>query len=316
MGYEITDMKSEANIAKTADKTGYLMADIEFVDSLSPYREMIAYEALWKHEDASFKTIADMFRNAPNAVPSELVTPSEIAHYATVIEEIRERFQVERFGVRVRGLDEYPQKLRDARNPVEVLYYQGYWELVNTPSVAVVGSRKPSPQGVDRARKLARRLVNDGYTVVSGLAEGIDTAAHTQAINEGGNTIAVIGTPLSHVYPKSNASLQAQIREKYLLISQVPFKRYIDQDYRINRGFFPERNITMSALTQATVIVEASDTSGTLIQARAALAQGRKLFILDSCFQNKAITWPERYAQQGAIRVSDYDDIREHLKNA
>lgn len=293
-----------------------LIAGANVADALSPYREMIAYEALWNHKEASFKTIADMFRKAPDAVPSELVTPDEIARYTTIIEDIRERFHVERFGVRVRGLDEYPQKLRDARNPVEVLYFQGYWELVNTPSVAVVGSRKPSPQGVDRARRLARCLVQDGYTVVSGLAEGIDTAAHTQAIQDGGNTIAVIGTPLSHVYPKSNAELQEQIRENFLLISQVPFKRYLDQDYRINRGFFPERNITMSALTQATVIVEASDTSGTLIQARAALAQGRKLFILESCFQNEAITWPARYAKQGAIRVSDYEDIREHLKNA
>lgn len=293
-----------------------LLAGATVADALSPYREMIAYEALWSHKEASFKTIADIFRKAPHSVPSELVSAEEIARYATIIEDIRARFHVERFGVRVRGLDEYPRTLQDARNPVQVLYYQGYWELVNTPAVAVVGSRKPSPQGIDRARRLARCLVKDGFTVVSGLAEGIDTAAHTQAIQDGGNTIAVIGTPLSHVYPKSNAALQEQIREKYLLISQVPFKRYIDQDYRINRGFFPERNITMSALTQATVIVEASDTSGTLIQARAALAQGRKLFILESCFQNKAITWPERYAQQGAIRVSDYDDIREHLKHA
>lgn len=288
----------------------------DFIEALSPYREMAAYEALWKHEGASFKTIADKFRSTPEAVPSELVSPDEINDYIGIIEDIRRQFRVDRFGVRVRGLDEYPQRLRDARNPVEVLYYQGYWELVNTPCVAVVGSRKPSEDGLNRARRLAHLLVQDGYTVVSGLAEGIDTAAHTQAIRSGGNTIAVIGTPLSHVYPKSNAALQAQIRDDFLLISQVPFKRYLDQDYRVNRGFFPERNITMSALTLATVIVEASDTSGTLFQARAALAQGRKLFILDNCFKNTNITWPEKYAKQGAIRVTDYDDIREHLRHA
>ena len=286
------------------------------INAISPYREMAAYEALWTQAGASFKYIADKFRLAPNAVPSELVKPSEIDHYVAVIEQIRRDYGVENFGVRVRGLDEYPKKLLDARNPVEVLYYQGYWELVNTPCVAVVGSRKPTKEGVDRARRLARLLVQDGYTVVSGLAEGIDTAAHTSAIEHGGNTIAVIGTPLSHVYPKSNQQLQQLIREKYLLISQVPFKRYIDQDYRTNRGFFPERNVTMSALTKATIIVEASDTSGTLFQARAAIAQGRKLFILESCFHNKSITWPERYAQQGAIRVAEYEDIQKHLANA
>ena len=90
-------------------------------------------------------------------------------------------------------------------------------------------------------------------------------------------------------------------------------KRYETQGYRQNRLFFPERNITMSALTEATVIVEAGETSGTQVQARAALQQGRKLFILDSCFRNPRLTWPYRFAERGAIRVADYDDIRRHL---
>ena len=99
----------------------------------------------------------------------------------------------------------------------------------------------------------------------------------------------------------------------WLLISQVPIRRYEKQDYRCNRLFFPERNVTMSALTTATMIVEAGETSGTLIQARAALQQGRKLFILDSCFKNKGLTWPHSFASKGAIRVTDYDDIKVHL---
>ena len=89
--------------------------------------------------------------------------------------------------------------------------------------------------------------------------------------------------------------------------------RYESQDYRYNRVFFPERNKTMSALTEATIIVEAGETSGTLIQARAALQQGRKLFILDNCFKNPDLTWPEKYAKKGAIRVRDYDDVRNAL---
>ena len=122
-----------------------------------------------------------------------------------------------------------------------------------------------------------------------------------------------IGTPLSHAYPKENAGLQNDIAENFLVISQVPVKRYESQDYRRNRAFFPERNITMSALTEATIIVEAGETSGTLFQARAALQQGRRLFILDSCFRSTALTWPEKFAQKGAIRVKDYDDVRRHL---
>ena len=98
----------------------------------------------------------------------------------------------------------------------------------------------------------------------------------------------MIGTPLSHAYPQDNAELQRKIATDFLLISQVPVKRYETSGFPLNRLFFPERNITMSALTEATIIVEAGETSGTLIQARAALHQGRKLFILDSCFRIKS----------------------------
>lgn len=276
-------------------------------------REMAAYEALWDRDKATFKSIADGVREHPGALPSDFVTQDNIEKYSARLQEIFEQFHVRRFGIRVHGANEYPEKLRDARHPIEVLYYQGFWNLVETPSVAVVGARKVSEEGVRRTRKLVKNLVSDGFTIVSGLAEGVDCAAHNAAIEAGGQTIGVIGTPLSHYYPKENKALQERIRENYLLISQVPFKRYIEQDYRLNRSFFPERNITMSALTQATVIIEASDTSGTLYQARAALAQGRKLFILESCFLNPKISWPEKYLRKGAIRVKEYEDIRREL---
>ena len=149
--------------------------------------------------------------------------------------------------------------------------------------------------------------------MVSGLATGIDTMAHKTAMEENGRTIAVIGTPLSHSYPRENSVLQQHIGEHFLVISQVPLKRYESQTYRSNRSFFPERNVTMSALTEATVIVEAGETSGTLFQARAALRQNRKLFILDSCFQDPRLTWPAKLEAKGAIRVKDYDDINRSL---
>ena len=161
-----------------------------------------------------------------------------------------------------------------------------------------------------------RRLVNDGFTVVSGLAAGIDRAAHDTAIERNGRTIAVIGTPLSHVYPRAHAALQRQIAERFLVVSPVPLKRYESQDYRRNRLFFPERNVVMSALTEATIIVEAGQTSGTLIQARAALQQGRKLFVLDSCFRNPHLMWSARLASKGAVRVAEYDDIRRGLSGS
>ena len=158
--------------------------------------------------------------------------------------------------------------------------------------------------------------MQDGFTIVSGLAAGIDRMAHETAIEEGGRTIAVIGTPLSQSYPKENSDLQRHIADYFLIVSQVPLKRYEDQDYRRNRSFFPERNVTMSALTEATVIVEAGDTSGTLIQARAAIRQRRTIFVLDSCFRNPRLAWPAKLQARGAIRVKDYDDIRSRLSTA
>jgi DNA processing protein len=280
--------------------------------AISPLMEMGAYEALWDKPDTTFKTLSEKFAARPDAVPSDFVSPQKAHEYADFVQMRFREADVTRFGVRIHGAGEYPQKLRDAAHPIELLYYQGWWDLVESRSVAVVGTREPTKDGIARAARLVKELVKDNFTIVSGLASGIDTIAHETAIEEGGRTIAVIGTPLSQVYPKDNAELQREIAREFLLISQVPVKRYERQDYRRNRLFFPERNITMSALTEATIIVEAGETSGTLIQARAALNQGRKLYILDNCFR-KGLSWPQKFADKGAIRVVDYDDIRKQL---
>jgi DNA processing protein len=280
--------------------------------AISPLMEMGAYEALWDKPGTTFKTLSEKFAARPDAVPSDFVSATKAHEYADFVQMRFREADVTRFGVRIHGAGEYPQKLRDAAHPIELLYYQGWWDLVESRSVAVVGTREPTKDGIARATRLVKELVKDNFTIVSGLASGIDTIAHETAIEEGGRTIAVIGTPLSHVYPKDNAELQRKIAREFLLISQVPVKRYERQDYRRNRLFFPERNITMSALTEATIIVEAGETSGTLIQARAALNQGRKLFILDNCFR-KGLSWPRKFADKGAVRVVDYDDIRKNL---
>ena len=271
--------------------------------------EIGAYEYLWLEKGASFKKIADRFRNDPNALPSDFVTRANAQEcFDKVIRKIRES-GLDRINVRLNNTLDYPERLREARNPLELMYFLGNWGFVETPSVAIVGSRKASEYGKERAARLARELVGKGYTVVSGLAEGIDTAALTEAIRCEGRTIGVIGTPICDYYPKKNKELQDKIASEHLLISQVPILKYHSQDYRLNRSFFPERNATMSALTKATIIVEAGETSGTLTQARAALFQNRKLFILNSCFERSDIIWPARFEKKGAIRVRTMDDI-------
>ena len=219
---------------------------------------------------------------------------------------------INQFGIRIASEGDFPSKLLDARPAPFFLYYQGFWNFMESPSVSVVGTRKPTAEGIKRTQKLVKNLVKDGYTVVSGLAIGIDTAAHETAIAEGGATIAVLGTPLHQQYPSQNKALRKKIAENYLVISQFPISA------KTQPWFFTERNKLMSAMTEATIIVEASNTSGTKVQAKAALDQGkgRKLFILNSCFEQKDLTWPAEFAAKGAIRIKDYQEIKQHLHKA
>ena len=287
-------------------------ADGPVVAPISPLRELGAYEALWLEPKASFKTIAERFQKDPEALPSDFVSPVDAARCYREATTVLSELGVSRFGIRVHGAGDYPASLRDAIDPVELLYYRGAWELAYSPCVAVVGTRQPTQKGVQRAAQAAKLLVENGYTVVSGLAAGIDTVAHRTAMKLGGRTIAVIGTHIGGSYPRVNEELQREIAAKDLVISQVPILRYERggaTNPTANRWFFPERNKTMSALTQATLIIEAGETSGTLVQARAALQQGRKLFLLDSLFDRPDLTWPRKFLEEGAIRVREPEDI-------
>ncbi len=185
---------------------------------------------------------------------------------------------------------------------VSELYHAGDEALFDVPSVALVGSRKASPEGQARARKLARALVNDGVAVMSGLALGIDAASHRAAVEAGGRTIAVIGTPLDKSYPKENASLQETIYREHLLVSPFPVGT------KTFPSHFPERNRVMARLALATVIVEAGDTSGSLHQAAESIAVGRPVFILRSTAEDSRITWPRRFIGNPLVHVIDSPD--------
>ena len=165
--------------------------------------------------------------------------------------------------------------------------------------VSIVGARKASSEGLKRASKLAALLASRGIVVVSGLAEGVDTAAHESAIKHGGRTVAVLGTPLDQVYPKKNAELQHRIMREHLVVSQYPL------GYPVQPKNFPLRNRTMALLSDATVIIEATDTSGSLHQGWEALRLGRLLFITKSIAENASLTWPEKMLHYGARILSD-----------
>lgn len=285
---------------------------------ISPQIETGAYEKLWLDQQiTTFKLFNERLKSCRATLPSEVVSEQEaFKTFQQAANLLNQKLGDEEWGVRVKGTADYPASLEDAEHPLSVFYYQGMWDLAFTDSVAVVGTRKATKEGEKRTQKIVQWLVENGYTIASGLAEGIDTIAHRTALALGGKTFAVIGTPLCEAYPKSNSGLQQRLAKDFLVISQVPVLRYYSQSYKINRFFFPERNKTMSALTKATIIVEAGETSGSLTQADAAFKQGRKVLILDSCFQNSSLTWPDKYHAKGAIRVKGEEDLERALGKA
>lgn len=282
---------------------------------IRPASEMGAYEALWANGVLSFKQLRDKLSISNESFLSNLVTDSVSKQFYDKAIHRLHAAGVDHFGIRIEGTIDYPNQLQDADHPLALFYYQGLWDLVYTPGVAVVGTRNPSDDGIKRAKKLVKALVDAKYTIYSGLAAGIDTVAHKTAIECGGSTIAVIGTPLWMCYPKENSTLQKEIIKNHLLISQVPIVSYEEKGIDFTRLFFPARNITMAALSKATIIVEAGETSGTLKQAKAALKQGRKVFILNSNFENTALSWPKKLEAQGAIRAHEIEDILQGLKS-
>jgi DNA processing protein len=284
--------------------------------AISPFLDLGAYEVLWTRPGTTFRSLARLFRAHPGALPSDLVPEEEARAMARRVVARLARAGVARFGVHVHGSPEFPARLADAQSPPRLLTSQGWWNLLERPAVAVVGTREPSEAGLARTRRLVHQLAGNGWTVASGLAAGIDTAAHRAALEAGGTTWAVIGTPLSAVYPPENTALQRRLARESLVVSPVPVELYARQDWSRNRRFFPARGAILSALTAATLVVEAGDASGTLAQARAALRQGRPLLVLDELFRDPALTWPHLYETWGARRVGGLDDILQALEAA
>lgn len=203
--------------------------------------------------------------------------------------------------------EDYPANLRMIHNRPPLLFLRGSLTPADERSVAVVGTRKPTADGVETARRIASDLVAQDVVVVSGLAEGIDTAAHRGALDAGGRTLAVIGTGLQRSYPAANADLQRRLGQESAVLSQF----WPDQPP--TKHTFPMRNVVMSGLALATVVVEASSTSGAKMQARLALEHGRPVFLLRRLLSHP---WAREYAERpGAYVVDSSAEIAERLEH-
>ena len=187
-----------------------------------------------------------------------------------------------------------PLNAVEAKNAPRQIHYEGDLGLLRRHRVSIVGSRAASDEAIRRAARLARELSRAGVVVVSGLAEGIDTSAHRASIDEGGGTIAVLGNGLSQFYPQENRDLQIAIAKDHLLLSEFA------EGTPPKAGNFPARNRTMALVSQATVIVDAQERSGTVSQAWEAIRLGRKLFLMRSLVEKPGLEWPKLVMQYGA----------------
>ncbi len=190
----------------------------------------------------------------------------------------------------------------------KTIFYEGSMEIpVPCPRVSIIGSRGASEKGLSEAKEISKILIENEVVIVSGLAKGIDTVGHKTAIEYGGKTIAVIGTPLNKVYPKENSELQEEIMKNHLVISQYPV------GHPTTPKDFVLRNRTMALISDATVIVEAGESSGSLHQGWETLRIGRPLFICKDVVENDKLEWPEKMIQYGAMKLDESTDILENL---
>ena len=204
---------------------------------------------------------------------------------------------------------DYPKKLLEISNPPAVLYAIGHLHWLNHPSIAMVGSRSATPQGEKNAEEFASSLCNYGLCVVSGMALGIDGAAHRGALKANGATIAVVGTGLDIVYPSRHRDLAHKIAERGLIISEFPLGTPSKAQN------FPRRNRLISGLSLGCLVVEANIDSGSLITARLASEQGREVFAIPGSIHSPVTKGCHQLIKQGAKLVESTQDILEEIKN-
>lgn len=261
----------------------------------------------------TFRQLLDRFGSAERAVEAlpDLIRKSGAGHALPSVDRIEDEIAAgDRIGARliVLGDDGYPEMLAAVDPPPPVLWTLGDPDLMQRPCIAVVGARIASAGGQRIARGLAQQLGEAGQVVVSGLARGIDGAAHTGALPTG--TVAVLGGGVDDVYPPDNAGLYAQIVEQGCIVSESPV------GHRAQAKDFPRRNRIISGLSRGVVVVEAEIRSGSLITARLAAEQGRDVFAVPGSPLDPRARGPNELLRQGAILCEGLEDIEREFGRA
>lgn len=239
---------------------------------------------------------------APNVV-------EELIQRRKAVDPFAELEKLQKAGIKYIISDEntYPEQLKNIFDPPPGLFMRGNMIPGDNVAVAMVGSRKPTPYGIAVAEKLAAEMGRAGITVVSGLARGIDTAAHRGALKVGGRTVAVLGCGVDVVYPRENKRIQEQIVDAGAVVSEFP------PGARPEAWHFPVRNRIISGLSRCVVVVEAAEKSGALITTDFALEQGRDVLAVPGNISNPLSRGPNRLIKQGARLVEGPQDILDEM---
>ncbi|MGL6174294.1 MAG: DNA-processing protein DprA [Cellulosilyticaceae bacterium] len=265
---------------------------------LKIYNQVMDFEAIFKLSNNNYKQLGLNEDQIDKIIKSK----ETISQIRETLEQIRkENIQIIDIGEK-----EYPEELKQIINPPMVLFAQGNIQYLNSPAIAIVGARKCSEYGFEIAKKIAKELAQRGIVVVSGMALGIDEAAHRGAL-EIGHTVAVLGTGVSVCYPKKNYELYRRIPNKGCLVSEylphtepMPFQ-------------FPQRNRIISGISVGTVLVEAAEKSGSLITADLALEQNKLVFAVPGNVNSKLSKGTNHLIQQGAKLITNSQDIMDEL---
>jgi DNA processing protein len=202
----------------------------------------------------------------------------------------------------------YPERLREIYDPPTVLWIRGSVELLSRPGIAVVGTRQPSPYGAGMAELLSRDLANRRLVILSGMARGVDTAAHKGAIDAGGKTVAVWGTGIDVIYPKENKKLaESIVATGGTIVSEYPLGTFPAPQN------FPIRNRILSGMSVGVLVIEAAEYSGTRITARCAMEQNRDVYAVPGNVTNKNAWGPNTLIKQGAKLTATWEDVWEDL---
>ncbi|HVW84801.1 MAG TPA: DNA-processing protein DprA [Bryobacteraceae bacterium] len=199
--------------------------------------------------------------------------------------------------------ERYPEPLRQIYDPPPLLFARGRTELLSSVCLGVVGTRHPTPYGVNATERLAGDLARAGMTIVSGMARGIDTAAHKACLAAGGSTIAVLGCGVDVVYPSENKKIAAEIASKGLIVSEFPMTATAFPQN------FPLRNRVISGISCGLLVVEGAQYSGSSITARLAIEQGREVFAVPGNITSRMSWGPNLLIKQGARLVQDWNDV-------